>query len=288
VSFLCSYDSYDGAMKKISLLALSAVSSLAINFLVPAPVAAQEFESVQGSALLDGWHTREGTRMAAFHIALNEGWKTYWRAPGETGIPPRFDWSQSKNIASVQFHWPRPGIYNNAGVRTIGYKDELILPVEITPIDPTQPIELDVQMQLGVCEVVCIPVTLNFEGTLNGNNGPAQAQAHIRKALTQRPQSAQAAGINGVRCAAEPIADGISLTASLPSGRVGEADIVIFELPDQQIWISSAQTRREGGKLQAQVDMVPPSATPFALNRSDVRITVIGHDRAVDIQGCRA
>ncbi len=270
-------------MKKTAAFALTALMSLALP---GAPVLAQGFESVRDAKVLNGWRERDGTRMAAFRIDLHEGWKTYWRAPGETGIPPQFDWSRSRNVASVQFHWPRPGIHENAGVRTIGYKDALVLPVEITPIDPAQPVHVDVQMQLGVCEVVCIPLTLDFTGHLEGNSGPGTEQSDIRAALARRPQSGQSAGMGRVRCDAAPISDGITLTANLPGHRVGDNDVVVFELPDQQIWVSSAQLSRDGNSLLAQVDMVPPSATPFVLDRSDVRITVIGQDRAVDIQGC--
>ncbi|WP_156121821.1 protein-disulfide reductase DsbD domain-containing protein [Halocynthiibacter namhaensis] len=273
-------------MKKPSFHTLAAVAALAINMCSPISAQAQNFESVKDSSVLEGWRTSSGTQMAAFRIELNDGWKTYWRAPGETGIPPQFDWSRSHNVASVQFHWPRPGLHDNAGVRTIGYKDELVLPVEITPVDPKQPVQLDVQMRLGVCETVCIPLTLNFDANLDENAGPAQAQQHIRKALAQQPQSGQSLGITSVRCEAKPIADGVSLTTSLPAGRIGNNDVVVFELSNTEIWVSSAQIRREGGLVLAQVDMVPPSATPFALDRSDVRITVIGDDRAINIQGC--
>ncbi|MGB0902310.1 protein-disulfide reductase DsbD domain-containing protein [Halocynthiibacter sp.] len=271
-------------MKKFSAFAFSALT--AFTLAGAAPTLAQGFESVRDTQILNGWRERDGTRMAAFRIDLNEGWKTYWRAPGETGIPPQFDWSRSRNVASVQFHWPRPGIHDNAGVRTIGYKDALILPVEITPIDPSQPVHVNVQMKLGVCEEVCIPLTLDFTDDLIGNTGPEAQQTDIRLAMAQKPQSGRSAGMGQVQCTSSPISDGMVLTASLPGHRIGNDDVVVFELPDQKIWISSAQLTREGNTLLAQVDMVPPSATPFALDRSQVRITVIGEDRAVDIQGC--
>ena len=59
-------------------------------------------------SVIEGYRTSRGTHMAALKIQLQPGWKTYWRAPGDGGIPPQFDWSGSKNIKGVQFHWPRP------------------------------------------------------------------------------------------------------------------------------------------------------------------------------------
>ncbi len=73
--------------------------------------------------------------MAAFEITLEEGWKTYWRSPGDAGIPPRFDWENSHNLDGVALHWPRPAVFESFGTQTIGYSEKLILPVELTPVD---------------------------------------------------------------------------------------------------------------------------------------------------------
>src|SRR6201981_4232001 len=39
---------------------------------------------------------------------LQSGWKTYWRNPGDSGVPPRFDFSKSDNIEAVTVLWPAP------------------------------------------------------------------------------------------------------------------------------------------------------------------------------------
>ena len=54
--------------------------------------------------------------MAAVEIRLAPGWHTYWRVPGEAGIPPRFDWSGSQNLAAVAYEWPRPEIIVSYGI----------------------------------------------------------------------------------------------------------------------------------------------------------------------------
>jgi DsbC/DsbD-like thiol-disulfide interchange protein len=65
--------------------------------------------------LREGWQMKNGSQMIAFHLALRDGWKTYWRAPGDNGIPPIFDWAGSRNVASVRFHWPRPEVFELGG-----------------------------------------------------------------------------------------------------------------------------------------------------------------------------
>lgn len=49
-----------------------------------------------------------GTLSAGLALDLADGWKTYWRTPGEVGFPPEIDWSGSQNIASIDFQWPAP------------------------------------------------------------------------------------------------------------------------------------------------------------------------------------
>lgn len=111
-------------------------------------------EDVAAFDILPGWRTAEGTHMTALRIRLDPGWKTYWRAPGEAGIPPRFDWSGSRNIASVRFHWPAPQVFRQNGMRALGYQGELILPIELVPSVPGGAITMRTEVELGICEDV--------------------------------------------------------------------------------------------------------------------------------------
>ncbi len=234
--------------------------------------------------LVDGWQTASGTEMGALHLVLAPGWKTYWRAPGEAGIPPRFDWSGSENLASVTFHWPRPEIFDLNGMRTFGYHDDLLLPIEFTPRDKAAPIRVRAGVELGVCDEICVPMSLDLSGDLAPGGGPVPA---IRQALSEAPEAARSAGLSAAHCDAEPIRDGMRLTSHLTMPRLGPDEVAVFELPDQTIWISATDTRRNGAELQATADLVPATAKPFTLNRSDVRITVFGGSgRVVELQGC--
>ncbi len=57
---------------------------------VPA-LAQDQFDLPVTGQVLEGWVRADGTRMAAVQLDLEPGWKTYWRAPGDAGIPPSFD-----------------------------------------------------------------------------------------------------------------------------------------------------------------------------------------------------
>ena len=239
-------------------------------------------ETVLQAEILPGWETERGTQMAGLRLTLAPGWKTYWRAPGDAGIPPRFDWSASSNMKSVATYWPRPMVFDKNGMRTIAYENEVVLPLELTPSTPGTPIMLQGRMELGVCHDICMPMSLELHAELPARPDPEP----IRAALAARPTSAAQAGVGRVTCTAEPISDGLRLTAEIPLPPMGGEEVVVVELRDPAIWISEAEVTRQGNSLFAVADLVPEAAAPFALDRSSVRFTLLSGQKAVDIRGC--
>ncbi|MCX8508161.1 MAG: protein-disulfide reductase DsbD family protein, partial [Rhodobacteraceae bacterium] len=75
-------------------LLLSAVLALAAPLAQAQPVP----DNLLKAEILPGWRTESGSQMAALRLTMAPGWKTYWRAPGDAGIPPRFDWTGSANL----------------------------------------------------------------------------------------------------------------------------------------------------------------------------------------------
>lgn len=241
-------------------------------------------EKVIQLSVLQGYRTSSGTHMAALQIQMQPGWKTYWRAPGDGGIPPQFDWAGSKNIKSVQFHWPRPKVDYVNGMRSIGYVNKVVIPIEFSPRRKNAPLTLNGQVDLGVCKDVCVPVSLTFAAKLPADDHTSDPI--IRAALQKQPMPAHKAGVKSVTCAIEPISDGLRVTVNMKIPSTGRDEITIIEAPNQNVWVSEAKTTRRGNTLTASSEMVPPSNGPFMLDRSKIRITIIGSNRAVDILGC--
>lgn len=262
----------------------SHIAVLAAFFAGMAAVAgAQQADAIRAASILPGWRTESGTRMAAFALTLDAGWKTYWRAPGDSGIPPQFDWSGSANLAAVELHWPRPEVFSVNGLQQIGYHDRLVLPLEVTARDPSLPVQLKVQVLLGVCRDICVPATLQLAITLDGVGAPDTA---IRAALKARPDSAAKAGLAGISCDVTPIADGLAVSARIRLPDQGGPETVVFETGDGSVWVAPSTSRRDGAVLTATTEMVPTSGGPFALDRSGVIVTVLGKTGAVEILGC--
>jgi DsbC/DsbD-like thiol-disulfide interchange protein len=247
-----------------------------------APAAAESPpDNLVRAELLGGWRTAEGVQMAGLRLVLAPGWKTYWRAPGDAGIPPAADWTGSGNLASVRLHFPRPEVFEVSGLRTLGYARDVVLPIEITPADPTRAVELEGEIGIGVCAEICVPVTLRLSAPLPMPGGP---DAAITAALAARPDPLAPA----LRCRVEPLPDGLRLTAVIDHPPIGPAEVAVIETDDPRVWVSEATAKRDAGALTVSADLVPPEARPFALDRGRVTITLISGDAAVEIRGCPA
>lgn len=256
---------------------------LALALLLSLTSPARAEEALVQAEVLPGWQTPDGTRMAGLRLRLAPGWKTYWRAPGDAGIPPVFDWSASTNVRAARIHWPAPHVFTSNGLRSIGYAGEVVLPVELEPQDPGQPMALSGQVDIGVCSDVCVPASLRIDAGLAAPGAPDPA---IAAALDARPLGADAGGVRRATCRVAPIKDGLRIEAELVLPPTGGAEAVVIEGASPDIWVSEAEVTRDGARLMASADMVAPSGEPFALDRSAVVMTVLGSRRAVEIRGC--
>ncbi|MEE4186933.1 MAG: protein-disulfide reductase DsbD domain-containing protein, partial [Roseobacter sp.] len=144
------------------------LSLMAICAVLATPVAAEQpFKVPVTGDILPGWVMSDGSRMAAVRITLEPGWKTYWRAPGDAGIPPRFDWSRSRNLETVAISWPAPKVFDQNGMRSVGYEDTLVIPLHIKAKEPDTAVRLRVTLDMGVCADVCIPHQMKLDATLD-------------------------------------------------------------------------------------------------------------------------
>jgi DsbC/DsbD-like thiol-disulfide interchange protein len=273
-------------LKALTTTCLAAMTSAAV-ILTPAPAAAQfegrSADEVVEVTFIEGWRMENGRHMAGIRIALAPGWKTYWRAPGEGGVPTVLRLRSAEGIDGLAIHWPRPEVFFANGIRSIGYQGDVILPVEFA-VSEDGMVALEGRLDMGVCLDVCMPVTLDLSGQLLPD---AARDSDIGLALSDRPLTAAEAGAGDVHCAVEPISDGlrVTVTASLPP--TGNDETLVVEHRDPEIWVSEAVTRRDGGTVTGVADVVPADHGPFALNRSDLRLTVIGTRMVVELDACR-
>lgn len=246
-------------------------------------LAAEPGNDVVSVEVIRGWQTDSGSQMAALRISLAPGWKTYWRAPGDAGIPPIINFAGSGNVASTRLQWPVPEVFYAGGMRSIGYHNEVVVPLELMPQTAGATISLSGEMQIGVCEEICVPAHLTFSAELpaGGNRNPA-----IVAALINRPLSEVEAGVTAATCAFSAIDNGIVISTILDMPHTGGQEAVVIEAGDPQIWVSEPDVQRTGNQITAVSRMMHSTGGSIALDRDEIRITVLGTEHAVDIRGC--
>ncbi|MEP4196660.1 MAG: protein-disulfide reductase DsbD domain-containing protein [Aliishimia sp.] len=253
--------------------------------LVASPAFAQDpLDDALSHRVLTGWTQSDGTQMAAIELILAPGWKTYWRSPGDAGIPPQFTWQGARNLQDVQVHWPSPGIFWESGMRSVGYKNTVVLPLTVDPKREGEDIKLKGRMLLGICSDICVPITLDIDTTLPSLS--SDRTPGIVAALANLPFSAQEAGVTDATCRIRPTENGLAVQADITMPSAGDTEDAVIEAPLPGVWVSEAKTERVGDQLTITAEMMQQTGEAFAINRSDIRITVIGGRHTVDIQGC--
>lgn len=263
-------------------------SSIFVLCAFTAPVSAQStLENVVKVDIIPGWDTgKDGVRMAGLRIQMAPGWKTYWRAPGDAGIPPQFDWSSSRNLSGVHVHWPTPQVFHQSGMRSIGYSDTVVLPLSLAADHVDRDITLNGQIEIGVCSDICIPYAVNVSGVVP--HGVNLRNGQIAASIAQMPYTATEADVESTTCAVTPTSDGINLTATVTLPSTGGSEVAVIEAGNAHIWTSEPLLNRQGKTVTASADMIHVNGDAFAIDRSAVTITILGSKRAVEIKGCNA
>ncbi len=147
-------------MKTLALLSVLATLPLA------APARALEAAASPWShgthsaiRLIAGATSASGKQRVGVEIVMAAGFKTYWRNPGDSGLPPTFDWSGSDNVGGLEVRWPAPERFDDAAGFAVGYVGEVVVPVSIVPVDPQKPVTIVLKLDYAVCEKLCIPAS---------------------------------------------------------------------------------------------------------------------------------
>ena len=203
---------------------------------------------------------------AGIEIRLDPGWKTYWRYPGDSGVPPTLDFAGSQNIKSVTTLWPAPELFaDGGGGHSIGYRGDVILPLHIVPNDPSKPSSLRLKLGYAVCGKLCVPAQADLDLMLSGKAGSeeptlvaAEARVPRRVALGQAGDF----GITAVRREGEGKRERVVVDVAAPAGvpvelfAEGPTGEWALPLPQPTDADGTAGTRR----FTFDLDGMPPGA----------------------------
>lgn len=153
----------------------------------------------RASLLLDAASARPGeTVTAAIRLQMDPTWHTYWRNPGESGLPTSIAWTLPPGITAGDIQWPPPEPYESGGLTTYVYHDEVLLLVPLTLADAVKPGPALLQARVDwlECQVACVPGSAPVQATLQiGTDrelSPHAALIQSWQARIPRPDAARA------------------------------------------------------------------------------------------------
>ncbi len=238
-----------------------------INLAAAADASAWDGDARSGIRLIGGAETTDGgSRLlrAGLEIRLSPGWKTYWRYPGDSGVPPNFDFGKSENVKSVNVLWPAPQRLADSEGVTIGYKTGVVFPLKVVPQDPDKPVILRLKLDYAVCEKLCVPAQGQAELLIKSGGTFAPAIAAAEKAVPQ-PRALGADAPLAVRKVTRE--DGgklprILVDVAAPAG----AAVVLFAEGPSPDWALPVPEPVEGAPAGLQrfafaIDGLPPGAS---------------------------
>jgi len=218
---------------------------------------------------------KAGAWQAGLEIVLDPGFKTYWRTPGSSGVPPRFDFSRSRNLAGATVHYPAPLSFSDGAGLSYGYKNGVVFPIEIKPTDAAQPVELLVNIDYAACQKLCIPERAETQLMLRPNAGNAHAPA-IAEAMSRVPKRVPLATGAGPAILAVARLDDTRYRVETRPGASGRAEL--FAEGDDGWYFDTAPT---GQPDEFELTLVEKPADADA-RRGRARLTLVTPAGAIE------
>jgi len=214
-------------------------------------------------------------------LQLQPGWKTYWRSPGDSGVPPRFDFSKSDNVEAVTVLWPAPQKFDDgAGGVSLGYHDQIVLPLRIVAKNVDKPVTLRAEINYAVCEKLCIPVEANAE--LAFNSVASTEDSALFAALDTVPKPANVGDPNPltIRDVKREGKSEVLVDVVTPDDRVVNL-FVEGPTPDWGLPVPKLVEHSPPGvkRFSFQLDGVPPGVNP---DGAALKLTLVGGDRSYE------
>ena len=267
-------------MKKFTIACLISITSLFAHS--PANAASSKWFDTKGAKmrLITAVRPESKTIDAALEVKLEKGWKTYWRSPGESGIPPYFDFSASSNILDAKVMFPTPTYFNKSGIEAVGYKKHVVFPIQLKLSSADKPTILQLKTVIGICGEVCIPVQAKLKVTEPGNLGPtfdvSRALNDAKASIPSKPNdkmkvvSARWNQDNPTKLSIETIVSDAMQQVQLH-----------VEGPDDWYLLPAKLVERKANKALFELDIsdIPENANPANIK---LRFTLVADGRGIE------
>lgn len=263
-------------MRPLSRSAFIPVLALAAAVIAPAATSASSSDWFEANGarlrlLTSGAPDAEGHLRGSLEIALRPGWKTYWRDPGQAGVPPTLDVSRSAGITAARMDFPAPQWHAEDGFSWAGYGEPVAFPVEFTAEPGTLP-QIEADVFLGVCESICIPVSAKLSVDPARNADDPEDRAAVAQAFETLPGQPKP----DFRVAGTSLESGKLIVDAVVPGDPAKASL--FLAGGDGYTFAMPQLVIEGGVLRFEVDADRPSLVPTG---DGIAYTLVGETGAV-------
>jgi DsbC/DsbD-like thiol-disulfide interchange protein len=219
---------------------------------------------------------------AGIEIKMQPGWKTYWRYPGDSGVPPHFDFSGSENLKTATVLYPAPHLFTDETGQSLGYKDRIIFPLVISPQQPGKPVRLRLKADYAVCEKLCVPAEGRAELTLTPGDSSQDSALAAAEARVPKQVTAAQLGLT-VRRTNDGTKPLVAVDLGAPAGKPIDL-FVEGPTPQWALPIPKRSQAAPAGRAQFsfELDGLPPGVDPKG--QVDLTFTVVTGERAVEVK----
>jgi DsbC/DsbD-like thiol-disulfide interchange protein len=223
---------------------------------------------------------------AGVEIKLKEGWHTYWRYPGDSGVPPVLDFSKSQNVKTVTTLYPAPARFpDGAGGRSIGYQGDVVLPLHVAPLDANKPVTLNLKLSYAVCEKLCVPAEANLQLPLTGAETANDSTVGAAEARVPKHTDIGDSGTPAIRAVhREPGPGKPRVVVDVAALADAPAVLLFAEGPTAQ-WALPLPMPVAGApaglqRFSFELDGLPPGEKP---DGATLRLTVVSGGKAIEV-----
>jgi DsbC/DsbD-like thiol-disulfide interchange protein len=219
---------------------------------------------------------------AGIEIKMHPGWKTYWRYPGDSGVPPHFDFSNSENLKTATVLYPAPHLFTDETGHSLGYKERVVFPVVVSPQQPGKPVLLRLKIEYAVCEKLCMPVEGRAELMLGPGNSAHNSELSAAEGRVPKQVTAAQVGLTArrVNTSTKPL---VAVDLAAPAGQPVEL-FVEGPTPQWALPVPKPVKPAPAGRAQFsfELDGSPPGIDPKG--QFDLTFTVVTGERAVQVK----
>jgi len=221
---------------------------------------------------------------AGVEIKLKDGWKTYWRYPGDSGVPPVLDFSKSQNLKAVTVRYPAPTRFSDGACgNSIGYKGTVILPLHVVAQDASKPVTLNLKLDYAVCEKLCVPAEAKLELLLTGAETANEAALDAAEARVPKAIAVGDGGTPSIRTVRREAGSGkprVTVDVAAPAG----APVTLFAEGPTAQWALPLPEPMAGApaglqRFAFELDGLPPGEHAAG---ALLRLTAVAGDKAIE------